>query len=113
MLPRGEKCKRTLRYQRPSPPVPQTFKDINLSEEYTHTTNNLQFLQYDCGTDSQKYITCLLYARQSTKTSKCSYVLHGWYTFSVAPHPFKLLYTIRTGIPLRDGTVNITVVYVL
>jgi hypothetical protein len=43
----GKNCKRTIRYQRPNPPVPTTYADVRLAEEYTTTTNNQQFLQYD------------------------------------------------------------------
>ena len=32
--------KRTIRYRRPSPPVPTTYADVRLPEEYTTTTNN-------------------------------------------------------------------------
>ena len=38
-LPREEKPKRTIRYQRPTPPVPATYADVRLPEEYTTTTN--------------------------------------------------------------------------
>ena len=49
MMPREENCKRTMRYQRPAPPVPQSFVDVPLSAEFTITTNNQQFLLYDNG----------------------------------------------------------------
>jgi hypothetical protein len=48
LLTREENRKRTIRYQRPTPPVPVTYADVRLPEEYT-TTNNQQFLQYDNG----------------------------------------------------------------
>ena len=32
-------CKRTIRYQRPTPPVPATYADVRLPEEYITTTN--------------------------------------------------------------------------
>jgi hypothetical protein len=34
LLPREETPKRTIRYQRPTPPVPTTYADVRLSEEY-------------------------------------------------------------------------------
>ena len=39
LLPREENPKRTIRYQRPTPPVPATYADVRLPEEYTATTN--------------------------------------------------------------------------
>ena len=47
--PREENRKRTIRYQSPTPPFPTTYADFRLPEEYTTTTNNQQFLQYDNG----------------------------------------------------------------
>jgi nuclear transport factor 2 (NTF2) superfamily protein len=47
LLSREENRKRTIRYQRATPPVPATYVDVRLPEEYTTTTNNQQFLQYD------------------------------------------------------------------
>ena len=55
-LPRDENRKRTIRYQRPTPPVPTTYADVRLHEEYTTTTNNQQFLQYDNGQNAEKRI---------------------------------------------------------
>jgi hypothetical protein len=40
LLPREENRKRTIRYQRPTPPVSATYADARLPEEYTTTTNN-------------------------------------------------------------------------
>jgi hypothetical protein len=40
LLPREENHKRTIRYQRPTPPVPATYADVRLPEEYTTTTNS-------------------------------------------------------------------------
>jgi hypothetical protein len=40
LLPREENPKRTIRYQRPTPPVPATYADVRLPEEYTPTTNS-------------------------------------------------------------------------
>jgi hypothetical protein len=44
LLPREENRKRTIRYQRSTPPVLATYADVRLPEEYTTTTNNQQFL---------------------------------------------------------------------
>jgi hypothetical protein len=46
-------CKRTIRYQLPTPPVPAIYADVRLPEEYTTTTNNQQFLQYDNGQNAE------------------------------------------------------------
>ena len=40
LLPLEENTKRTIRYQRPTPPVPATYADARLPEEYTTTTNS-------------------------------------------------------------------------
>jgi hypothetical protein len=40
LLPREENPKRTIRYQRPTPPVPAPYADVRLPEEYTTTTNS-------------------------------------------------------------------------
>jgi hypothetical protein len=53
LLPREENRKRTIRYQRPTPPVPATYADVRLPEEYTTTTNNEQLLQYDNGQNAE------------------------------------------------------------
>ena len=98
LLPREENSKRTIRYQRPTPPVPAIYADVILPEEYTTTTNNQQFLQYDNGQN-----VSLLLTRQFGKISHCPDLLHlHGRTFSVAPHPFKQLYTIR--FPFKDVT---------
>ena len=43
LLPREENRKRTIRYQRPTPPVPTTYADVRLPEEYTTTTNSSSY----------------------------------------------------------------------
>jgi hypothetical protein len=40
LLPREENRTRTIRYQRPTPPVPATYADVRLPEEYTTTEWN-------------------------------------------------------------------------
>jgi hypothetical protein len=40
LLPREENPKRTIRYHRLTPPVPATYADVRLPEEYTTTTNS-------------------------------------------------------------------------
>jgi hypothetical protein len=49
----GKNCKRPIRYQRPTPPVPATYADVRLPEEYTTTTNNQQFLHYNNGQNAE------------------------------------------------------------
>ncbi|CAG2208791.1 unnamed protein product [Mytilus edulis] len=53
MMPREENCKRTMRNQRPTPPVPQSFVDVTLPAEFTITTNHQQFLLYDNGQNAE------------------------------------------------------------
>jgi hypothetical protein len=52
-LLREENRKRTIQYQRSTPPVPATYADVRLPEEYTTTTNNQQFLQCDNGQNAE------------------------------------------------------------
>ncbi|CAG2227060.1 unnamed protein product [Mytilus edulis] len=56
MMPREENCKRTMHYQRPAPPVPQSFADVTLPAEFTITTNSQQFLLYDNGQNTENRI---------------------------------------------------------
>jgi hypothetical protein len=53
-------CKRTIRYQRPTPPVPATYADVRLPKEYKLTTNIQQFLQYDNYKNAKKQNVNLL-----------------------------------------------------
>jgi hypothetical protein len=95
LLPREENTKRTIRYQRPSPPVPVTYADVRLPEEYTTTTNNQQFLQYENGQNAENRML-FFYSPDILER------LANAQTFSVAPHTFKQLYTIR--VPFKDVT---------
>ena len=53
LLPREENRKRTIRYQRPTPPVPAIYADVRLPEEYTTATSNQQFLLCDNGQNAE------------------------------------------------------------
>jgi hypothetical protein len=101
LLSREENRKRTIRYQRPTPPVPATYVDVRLPEEYTTTTNNHQFLQYDNGQNAVR-IMLIFYSPDSLEilANAQTFFMDG--TFSVAPHPFKQLYTIW--VPFKDVT---------
>jgi hypothetical protein len=100
--PREENRKRTIRYQRPTPPVPATYADVRLPEEYT-TTNNQQFLQYDNGQNVENRML-VFYSPGSLERLAIAQTFFIFMdgTFSVAPHPFKQLYTIR--FPFKDVT---------
>ena len=102
----GKNCKRTIRYQRPFPPLPATYADDKLPEEYTTTTNNQQFLQYDNGQNAENRML-VFYSPDSLErlANAQTFFMNG--TFSVAPHPFKQLYTIR----IRFKDVAVTAVY--
>ena len=52
MMPREENCKRTMRYQRPTPPVPQSLAEVTITEEFTETSHHQPFLLYDHGQDA-------------------------------------------------------------
>ena len=103
LLPREENTKRTIRYQRPTPPVPVTYADVRLPEEYTTTTNNQQFLQYDNGQNAENRML-VLYSPESLErlANVQTFFIFMDGTFSVPPHPFKQLYTIR--VPFKDVT---------
>ena len=106
LLPREENCKRTIRYQRPTPPVPVTSADVRLPDEYTTTTNNQQVLQYDNDQNAENRML-VFYSPDSLErlANAQTFFMDG--TFSVAPHPFKQLYTIR----IRFKDVAVTAVY--
>ena len=106
LLPREENCKRTIRYQRPAPPVPATLAEVNLPVEYTMTTNNATFLQFDNGEAAQNRML-VFYSPDSLERLADAQTFFMDGTFSVAPHPFKQLYTIR--VPYKD--VSVTAVY--
>ena len=102
----GKNCKRTIRYQRPNPPVPTTYADVRLPEEYTTTTNNQQFLQYDNGQNAENRML-VFYSPENLERLANSQTFFMDGTFSVAPHPCKQLNTIR--VPFKD--VAVTAVY--
>jgi hypothetical protein len=74
-----------------------------LHEEYTTTTNNQQFLQYDNGQIAENRIL-IFYSPDSLErlANAQTFFIDG--TFSVAPHPGKQLYTIR--VQFKDVTVT-------
>ena len=102
LLSLEENRKRTIRYQRPTPPVPATYADVRLPEEYT-TTNNQQFLQYDNGQNAENSMS-VFYSPESLErlANSQTYFIDG--TFFVASHPFKQLYTIRVLFKDVTGT---------
>jgi hypothetical protein len=77
-----------------------------LPEEYTTTTNNQQFLQYDNGQNAEN-IMLVFHSPDNLEilANAQTFFMDG--TFYVAPHPCKQLYTIR--VPFKD--VAVTAVY--
>ena len=73
LLPREENTKRTIRYQRPTPPVPATYADVRLPEEYTTTTNSSCNRQPP---ECRKQNASLLLTREFGKISQCPDILH-------------------------------------
>ena len=106
LMPREENCKKTMRYRRPAPPIPATLADVNMLEEYTLTTNNAEFLQFDNGEAAQNRML-VFYSPESLErlTNAQTFFMDG--NFSVVPQPFKQLYVIR--IPFKD--VSVTGIY--
>jgi hypothetical protein len=95
-------CKRTIRYQRPTP-VSATYADVRLPEEYTTTTNIQQFLQYDNGQNAENRML-VFYSPDNLDglANAQTFFMDG--TFSVAPHPCNQPNTIR--VPFKDVTVT-------
>jgi hypothetical protein len=75
--------------------------DVRLPEEYTTTTNNEQFLQYDNGQNAENRML-VFYSPDSVERLANAHTFSMDGTFSVAPHPFKQMYTIR--VPFKDVT---------
>ena len=103
LLLREENRKRTIPYQRSTPPVPATYADVRLPEEYTTTTNNQQFLQCDNGQNAENRML-VFYSPNSLErlANVQTFFIFMDGTFSVALHSFKQLYTIR--VPFKDVT---------
>jgi hypothetical protein len=74
-----------------------------LPEEYTTTTNNQQFLQYDNGQNAENRML-VFYSPDSLERLANAQTFFVDGTFSVAPHPCKQLYTIR--VTVKDVTVT-------
>jgi hypothetical protein len=101
LLFREENPKRTIRYQRPIPPVSPTYADVRLPEQYTTTTNN----SFNTTTARiQKNRMLVFYSPESLErlANAQTFFIFMDGTFSVPPHPFKQLYTIR--VPFKDVT---------
>ena len=79
LLPREENPKRTIRYQRPTPPVPDDGQNAENRMLVFYSPESLERLA-----NAQTFFI----------------FMDG--TFSVPPHPFKQLYTIR--VPFKDVT---------
>jgi hypothetical protein len=103
LLLREENRKRTIQYQRSTPPVPATYADVRLPEEYTTTTNNQQILQCDNGQNAENRML-VFYSPNSLErlANVQNFFIFMDGTFSVALHSFKQLYTIR--VPFKDVT---------
>ena len=103
MMPREENCKRTMRYQRPTLPVPQSLAEVTITEEFTETSHHQPFLLYDNGQDAvnRMLVFCTDDSLQRLADAQTLF-MDG--TFAVAPHPFQQLYTIR--VPFRDVTIT-------
>jgi hypothetical protein len=77
--------------------------DARLPEEYTTTTNNQQFLQYDNDQNAENRML-VFYSPDSLERLANAQTLFMDGTFSAAPYPCKQLYTIR--VPFKDVTVT-------
>jgi hypothetical protein len=73
--------------------------------EYTTSTNNQQFLQYDNGQKAENRML-VFYSLDSLErlANAQTFFIFMDGTFSVAPHPFKQLYTIRVSFKDVTGT---------
>jgi hypothetical protein len=103
MIPREENCKRTMRYQQPTPLVPQSLAEVTIAEEFTETSYHQPFLLYDNGQDAANRMLVFC-ADDSLQRLADAQTLFMDGTLAVAPHPFRQLYTIR--VPFRDVTIS-------
>ena len=103
MMPREENCKRIMRYQPPTPPVPQSLDEVTITEEFTETSHHQPFLLYDNGQDAvnRMLVFCTDDSLQRLSDAQTLF-MDG--TFAVAPHPFRQFYTIQ--VPFRDVTIT-------
>ncbi|XP_041370954.1 uncharacterized protein LOC121384563 [Gigantopelta aegis] len=111
LLPSASTCKRTLRNQRPTPPVPRLLEDLgDLPVEFMQTVgpNPEEFLIYDNGPNINNRL--LVFAtKEGLKHLAAANTLYMDGNFSMAPKVFKQLYVIR--VPFGDTA--ITTVYAL
>ena len=92
-----------MRYQPPTPPVPQSLAEVTITEEFTETSHHQPFLLYNNGQDAANRMLdfCTDYSLQLLADAQTLF-MDG--TFAVAPHPFRQLYSIR--VPFRDVTIT-------
>ena len=93
MIPREENCKRTMRYQQPTPLVPQSLAEVTIAEEFTETSYHQPFLLYDNGQDAANRMLVFC-ADDSLQRLADAQTLFMDGTLAVALHPFRQLYTI-------------------
>lgn len=111
LISSADTCKRTLRNQRPTPPVPHRLQDLGeLPNEFTKTVgpNPEEFLIYDNGANA--YNRILVFGTSGgLKHLAGAETLYRDGNFAMAANIFKQLYVIR--VPF--GETSITSVYAL
>ena len=99
LLPREENTKRTIRY---SVQLLQSQPSMQMSD-CLRSTQQQQFLQYDNGQNAENRML-VFYSPDGLErlANAQTFFIFIDGTFSVPPHPFKQLYTIR--VPFKDVT---------
>ena len=81
-FPCEENTKRSLRYQRRTPTIPENLYDFILPDEWKVTLrpNPQQFLPYDNGPETKQTLVSHCLCNRKGPNSSCSYRdhLHGW-----------------------------------
>ena len=109
-LPTEENVKRSLRYQRRTPPVPQNLSEFVIPDEWTTTAgvNQEPFLLYDNGPDSNSRVIAFATEADLRRLSAADTVFMDG-NFAMAPKLFSQLNVLR--VPF--GETSVTCVYAL
>ncbi|KAG7165673.1 putative MULE transposase domain-containing protein 4 [Homarus americanus] len=111
LIPSADICKRTLRNQQPTPPIPRLLKDLGeLPTEFSQTVgpNPEEFLLYDNGQNANNRLL-VFGTSDGLRLLACADTLYMDGNFAMAPNIFKQIYVIR--VPFGDTAV--TSVYAL
>ena len=109
MLPGHETCKRTIRNQRPTPPVPASLAEFgSIPEEFSSTSTGEPFLIYDNGAHNPNRILAFASTDSLTRLAQADTIFMDG-TFKSSPTIFTQIFCMR--IPFKNTA--ITAVYAL